>query len=1319
MPSESAPPAHIPAVAAVEAWSRRLKQLVAERATAEESAKSARSLATRTERKAYEEAVRQQESQGSLQEARLLEEIQQSESAALTSWNQQLRELDVSVQTAIQEVEDRYHSERAAAQSSRDETTWLVGSLLDEGAANSPRQQLQRLHAQMDGAEAILQEAIRRAETVRTNAADYLERCRLSTEVGLLEPAPPVNSLSALQDRCLEEVELVERPYQQLLRMWLPRCFAGITPVLLWLGMAVLLAGPAWWLLDPAWLKLNVPRTDVGWVSILAGSGAALSLVAMLMLHLTANQRAFDLITEVFVHSRAAQAHFARWQRLAAEELAAAQQDLDRRHQRQKQQRVTALSTADSEFRERTAELDHWRTTETNRLELSARMRRTQLELARDEQLTNLRTTNQRRLTEFTEQQTARREFLETHHVGRELEIEQEYTAAWLELSSRWHDGMSELQQQARNWQEFAERISPPWSHLETAVPASDFRGVILGTYDVDLQSLEHGVSTTPELQLEATRWKVPALVDLHEKAALVVQFRDAVGRQAAVQLLQAAMLRLLATLPPGQVRFTILDPLSLGENFATFMHLADVDELLVNTRIWTEPGQIEERLADLTEHMETVLQNFLRNEFATLEDYNREAGEVAEPYRVLVVSGLPHGFSDIALRRLWNIIMGGARCGVIPLVAVDQQMTMPRGFAWDDLQPYVSTVAWDRDVCRWQHPELKTWPLSIEFPPEGAQFGRLVKRFGQLAGDVRKVEVPFQRVAPTDAAVWTHSSAKKLEIPIGRAGASRTQSLVLGTGTSQHVLIAGKTGSGKSSLLHALITNAALHFSPEELELYLIDFKKGVEFKVYARHRLPHARVIGIESDREFGVSALERLDWELQDRSALFREAGVSDLAGFRRARPEHPLPRILLIIDEFQEFFVDDDSLAQTAALLFDRLIRQGRAFGVHVILGSQTLAGAYSLARSTLGQVAVRIALQCSETDAHLILSEENTAARLLTRPGEAIYNDANGLTTGNHLFQVVWLDDDVRDGYLEQIAARDAQTQHSPRPTIVFEGNLPADISTMPTPPKLGAEVTSRQGPTAWLGESVSLRGPLGLEFPASAGSHLLVVGQDEVSALGMLAAATLSIARHPASRDVQLFVVNGSPQAAAERVWTEIAAHHQHVRAIDQADLEQVLTELVDELRTRDGKPGPRRWLTLFDLARFRKLRRKDDDFGFGGFDKKAASPSDQLAEILRDGPGVGIHVCIWCDSTNTMTRWLSRDMQQQLEHRVALPMNASDSSLLIDSPVASRLGANRAWLYRGDRGTLDKFRPYSLPRTESPQRMEAPPETAQNAVAP
>src|SRR5205814_5535359 len=157
---------------------------------------------------------------------------------------------------------------------------------------------------------------------------------------------------------------------------------------------------------------------------------------------------------------------------------------------------------------------------------------------------------------------------------------------------------------------------------------------------------------------------------------------------------------------------------------------------------------------------------------------------------------------------------------------------------------------------------------------------------------------------------------------------------------------------------------------------------------------------------------------DAELRRRGDLFRKAGVQDLPGYKRTKDAEAIPRSLLIIDEFQEFFVEEDRIAQSSAVLLDRVVRQGRAFGIHVLLGSQTLGGAYTLARTTIGQMVVRIALQCNEADAMLIMDDDNPAPRLLSRPGEAIYNDAAGAIEGNSPFQVVWLSEEERERWLE-------------------------------------------------------------------------------------------------------------------------------------------------------------------------------------------------------------------------------------------------------------------------------------------------------------
>ena len=305
-------------------------------------------------------------------------------------------------------------------------------------------------------------------------------------------------------------------------------------------------------------------------------------------------------------------------------------------------------------------------------------------------------------------------------------------------------------------------------------------------------------------------------------------------------------------------------------------MHLGDYHELLVTNRIWTEAPHIEQRLTDLTEHMENVIQKYLRNEFETIEEYNTMAGEVAEPFRILVVANFPTNFNDAALRRLISIVNSGARCGVYALVMLDTKLRLPSGFQLKELEnPCVNMIWKDKPAATGASRISAGIPLALDAPPDPGRFSEILHKVGDAARDANRVEVPFEFIAPKPEQYWTFDSSKGVDIPLGRAGATKLQHLKLGKGTSQHVLTAGKTGSGKSTLLHALITNGALRYSPDELELYLIDFKKGVEFKVYAAMELPHARVIAVESEREFGLSVLQRLDVELKERGEIYRAA------------------------------------------------------------------------------------------------------------------------------------------------------------------------------------------------------------------------------------------------------------------------------------------------------------------------------------------------------------------------------------------------------------------------------------------------------------
>jgi len=859
-----------------------------------------------------------------------------------------------------------------------------------------------------------------------------------------------------------------------------------------------------------------------------------------------------------------------------------------------------------------------------------------------------------------------------------------------------------------------------PWSALatdEAPLPVVAPPGLRFGQLALSLERVPGGVSSRPEFNaFGPVSWTQPATVPFPVEASLLIK-TSGDQKEVASEMMQAMMLRIASGVPAGQTRFTIIDPLGLGKQFAGFMHLADYDELLVTSRIWTEPPQIEQCLADITEQIELVIQKYLRNEYESIGDYNADA-EVPEPYRFVVVANFPANFNETSARRLASIAASGARCGVYTIVSVDTSQHMPSNFTIADIEQHATTLVLKDGVYTWNDPEFGKWPLAVEQPPSDELFTKIIQRVGKAAKAAKRVEVPFDRVAPKEEDWWTGSTATEVLAPLGPAGAKKLQYMKLGKGTSQHALIAGKTGSGKSTLMHALITSLALNYSPNEIQFYLIDFKKGVEFKLYDHYRLPHARVIAIESEREFGLSVLEQLDRELKRRGDLFREFAVQDVAGFRQSGNGEPMPRILLIIDEFQEIFVEDDKIAQDASLILDRLVRQGRAFGMHVLLGSQTLGGSYSLPRATMGQMAVRIALQCNEADSSLILSEENTAARLLTRPGEAIYNDANGMVAGNNPFQVVFLNDERRERYLGALRRlADRRTDIPALPRMVFDGNEAAD----PAGNALLAELlsagtvagSSQTAPLAWLGDAIAIKDPTAAIFRRQGGANLLIVGQREDLGVSLLAMSMVSLAAahdpHPGGalgRPARFVVFE--PAIAEEKpdiLLSKLAPSLPHeTELVGRLGVGDAVQRLADEVRRRIDEQvldGEAVYVIIRDLARFRELRRNEGDFGYSFGSDQKATPAQNLVALLKDGPPVGVHVLIWGDSLTNLQRTFERGTLKEFELRVLFQMSGSDSSQLVDSPAAVKLGPQRALFIHEETGTLEKFRPYAFPAGE------------------
>lgn len=860
--------------------------------------------------------------------------------------------------------------------------------------------------------------------------------------------------------------------------------------------------------------------------------------------------------------------------------------------------------------------------------------------------------------------------------------------------------------------------------------PASEHAGVVrLGELNICVMALPTGYQYLAEGTEVIRGITLPVVASLKNGRSIYIGINDHPWMYRGYRVAQNIIFRILSSAPPAKVLFTFIDPIGQGQNIASFLSLADYDEALVNSKAWTDPRQIERKLTDITEHMETVIQKYLRTDYATIDDYNKAAGEIAEPYRVVVVFDFPDSISENAARQLERIVQNGRRCGVYAIVVHDTAKKASYGVNEANITKHSLSFSLQHGAFFHNYgydnaQESRSLVLD-ETPPEDL-VRRVIKTIGEQSKEALKVEVPYRKLLQLAGiegnCQWSASTANGIRIPLGPGNARVPRFLELGVGLSVHALVIGRPGSGKSNLMHVVITTAALQYSPEELQLYLIDFKEGVEFRPYAEASLPHASVIAIKSEREFGLSVLRRLDKELKYRGALFGEADVQHIAQYRQkigVGGEKPkLPRILLVVDEFQEFFVKQDFISDEAALLFDRIVRQGRAFGLHLLLGSQTLAG-YSLPKATLNLITVRIALQSSETDSRIILADDNTAARLLSRPGEGIYNSSSGLVEGNNLFQVALFDDEDRKSSLRLVndrfrvlRAEGAFPIMKFPPPIVFEGHEPAVLEkSAPIAELLDASTwpERKRAFEVWLGEPVEIKPPTAMEVSRRGGNNLLVVTKDEGEAVGVLTAVLVSLIAQIEPSMIRISILD---LTTADAPWADVPEHLQelfashNVRVIGRRGLHETLEKLstlVKEQSEAGQRSDSSHFLVLLGLHRVRDLRQAGYSSRFNLDEDSKPDLASLFASIVRDGSECGVHIMAWCDSYVNLERTMDNRLIADFGTRVVGQMSNSDSSRLVDDDSAAHIDRpHRLLKYDDNRvGVLEMFRPYALPSRE------------------
>jgi DNA segregation ATPase FtsK/SpoIIIE, S-DNA-T family len=195
------------------------------------------------------------------------------------------------------------------------------------------------------------------------------------------------------------------------------------------------------------------------------------------------------------------------------------------------------------------------------------------------------------------------------------------------------------------------------------------------------------------------------------------------------------------------------------------------------------------------------------------------------------------------------------------------------------------------------------------------------------------------------------------------------------------HALVGGTTGSGKSELLRSMVAGLAASVDPDHLTFVLIDFKGGSAFDECAR--LPHTVGMVTDLDEHLAERALRCLEAELKHRERTLREVGATDLPDYLLKGLPEPMPRLLVIIDEFA-------TLRAELPQFIDALVgvaQRGRSLGVHMLLATQRPQGAIS--DNIRANTNMRIALRVQEAnDSKDVIDVPDAAAIPRTAPGRA-------------------------------------------------------------------------------------------------------------------------------------------------------------------------------------------------------------------------------------------------------------------------------------------------------------------------------------------
>ena len=771
----------------------------------------------------------------------------------------------------------------------------------------------------------------------------------------------------------------------------------------------------------------------------------------------------------------------------------------------------------------------------------------------------------------------------------------------------------------------------------------------------------------------------------------------DGKNRQKCLDSTNTLIGRALMAVHSGGVRLTMIDANGMNGTNDEFKSLSR------NVfRISSRSTDITKVLDETVLHIENVIQHMLEGQ-SSLADYNINK-ENKEQYRILVIEDFPIGMPMEGINQLKKILKNGIRAGVVVILLVNEDEINRsedalKAFRLLGLEQFSANISLFDYVNNALPQENQEFHPMLHFDVFS---NALIK---QIVNSVNKgFEVQTETVLhledylPDRKEWWTGTSAGMVEIPFGMTNTKAIAQLRITQESGQNsAVVIGIPGSGKSVFLHSIIVDAAIKYSPDELQMYLLDFS-GVEFNTYANHKLPHARVIAPEAEREFGLSVLRELKEEGARRMTLCRDNDVTNIVEYRRKNPTAVMPRLLAIIDEFQKIFeVENDAISKEANSIIHIIIQEYRKFGINLILATQRIPSSSVLPRDL---IANRVVFKSAPNDFAALISWQGNTAPVL-RTGQCIYNSESGASYANEQTQGFFIPLRNVEKLVDELHEKASEQGFNNEKLIVFRGNDLPEFKNRRLPKKYMVLQDIPEEVPVCLGQSIAISDTdvCAVLRKESTNNMIIIGGEKDVAQKLMLHAAlstTLSHTSDSASFYLFNFMRPTDPQYNLPAENFEGMPFP--VKLIEKmSEVKDVLAEIKNEIDAR--KQDETKALTHIYLNFFAfQLGRA---FDMGGRDGDDVSKEGLLLDyILRHGPAMGIFTLLQVDRITGIER-----IETPLSffgHRVVMQVSERESEKLIGSSLANRLfvmnrpsSKYRAFYYNQNNNVIIKLKPY------------------------